>query len=320
MNRMHLYCRVSTDAQVERGALDNQILWSHQTWDQILAKPQYERFSKGEAFVDEGESAYFIPLLQRTAGRRLDTTLQWGDAVLLANGDRGFRRSLDWEVTNANLAQRGILIIPADMPDLDPREPMGKFVCSLRYAAAELESALKSQRIRKGMSVCKARNQCMSDKGRRPGWKIVAVPFQNAGPLVAGQAKYRGRRSTLVWQPNPAEFWILERIYQLRTTANMTWDAISLEIVKLTGDTWWRPEAFPGSLSKVSLNGGRNCRWAYLVWQQFAAAIAAYGKVEQVQSLSRQEMFAADRECQRQPNRGPRKKLLAKIGPDIGVA
>lgn len=319
MNLMHLYCRVSSDGQVQRGSLDNQIVWAQQSWEQILAKPQYARFAKGQLFVDEGESAYFIPLLERTAGRQLDAILQRGDAILLANGDRGFRQALDRHATKAELARRGVFIIMADMADLDPDDPTTELMQSIRVDVAQWESAMKSRRIKNGLGVCKARNQALGrqalrNEARRPGWSLVLVNFPVAGPLAASEGqKHRRRPGRYIWVPNPDEFPILEQIYDLRQQGQ-EWRHICRQIFANTGDDWWYPPVFGNKRSAT--NGGRNCRYAYLTWQKiFLPAIAAYGRVERVQSLSRKELFAADEECQRVPGRGPRKKRMGKIRP-----
>ena len=258
--KMHLYCRVSSDRQVDEGALENQKVWARQLWKSLLASPKWAECLPGEPLDDPGVSAASVPLFERPAGARLNALVVRGDAVLFANGDRGWRNNLDWENTLASFRRRGVKIIMADMPDVDPEQPAGKFACGVRILAAEFESSERAAKVRAGMRVCKERNQKLGRHERRPGWRLTRCHY---GPE---------RKVKHIYVPDPDQFRLLAKIHELRARG-AAWVAIGREVVAMTGDRWWT---------------GRNCHWAH------ALSAIREGQVELVTCRSRDELLQAD--------------------------
>lgn len=85
------------------------------------------------------------PMFEREQGRRLWALAQPGDHIVWAKLDRAFRSVVDGASTLAMLAHKGVFVHSLDL-GLDTSTPIGRCVCSVMLAFAELEREYASER------------------------------------------------------------------------------------------------------------------------------------------------------------------------------
>lgn len=88
-----------------------------------------------------------VPLFEREQGRNLWALAQPGDHIVWAKLDRAFRSVADGATTLAMLAQKGVYVHSLDLR-LDTSTPIGRCVCTVMMAFAELERDYAGTRTR----------------------------------------------------------------------------------------------------------------------------------------------------------------------------
>lgn len=120
-------------------------------------KARFKRISEdepdcvwGETIIDKAVSAYKNPFFKRPGGARLNAMLKKGDIVVFSRVDRAFRNLLDLWRTVEHWKSRGVRFIFCDMP-FDTSTAMGEAFLSFLGTFAQLDSAMKSERIKAGL-------------------------------------------------------------------------------------------------------------------------------------------------------------------------
>lgn len=143
------YERVSSERQYTSG-----LGLEHQT----VANARYANAltgAEGPNYSDPAISAFSIPFAKRQAGKQLLADLQPGDDVVIYRLDRGWRSTMDAIQTIQAIHEKGAyvhLVCEGIRTDTGKgKEWIGMFA-----AIAQLESQIKSQRVREAMKICKA--------------------------------------------------------------------------------------------------------------------------------------------------------------------
>lgn len=156
------YARVSTDRQENSAEAQTA---------RLLAYCEQSGLPFGGLYVDQDQSAYKIPLAKRREGKKLLDALSPGDTLVFTKIDRVFRSMRDQCNTLANWSEQGLKVVILDIP-IQYDEPFGRAMLENMGSHAQLESALKGQRIREVNAYLKANNLPYS--GCRPlGWIVV---------------------------------------------------------------------------------------------------------------------------------------------------
>jgi len=92
-----------------------------------------------------------MPLFERPAGRNILALAQPGDHIVWSKLDRAFRSVVDGASTLAMLAHRGIFVHSLDL-GLDTSTAVGRCVCTVMLAFAELEREYASERTTEALS------------------------------------------------------------------------------------------------------------------------------------------------------------------------
>jgi len=127
------YCRVSTDAQAERGtSLEDQRR-------RVEAVGQYHGVKLDTVYVEQGVSGS-IALGQRPEGFKLMAGARRGDVVVVAKLDRAFRSTLDALAVIEAFRIRGVAIILADI-SVEPltQDGVGRLFFTIMASLAEFE-------------------------------------------------------------------------------------------------------------------------------------------------------------------------------------
>lgn len=180
------YCRVSHEDSTASGlGIAAQVHAITTWWEYARANyPQHQWSTigwKGEKdvgedttdglFIDQSVSAFKFRLVKRPAGARLAALLQPGDLVVFARLDRGFRGVADFAVTVEKWIRQGVLIQFIN-PAVDLTSAYGMAFAQVAAVFAQLESALKSERLKEAQARGRENGQKM---GRHVsfGWKLA---------------------------------------------------------------------------------------------------------------------------------------------------
>lgn len=148
-------------------------------------------------------------LFERPNGRKLLALLQPGDHVVWAKLDRAFRSVIDGASTLAMLATRNVYVHSLDL-GLDTSTAVGRCICTVMLAFAELERSYASQRTREALRV--KRDAGKPWNGKPPvGWRKV------------------GKKKDSYFVPDMEERAQVERLADLRDTG-MAYETIQLEM------------------------------------------------------------------------------------------
>lgn len=110
-------------------------------------------------------------LFERDEGRNLLTLLQPGDHIVWSKLDRAFRSVVDGASTLAMLAARRVYVHSLDL-GLDTSTAIGRCICTVMLAFAELERAYASDRTREVIRVKASQGKPINPKAPI-GWKKV---------------------------------------------------------------------------------------------------------------------------------------------------
>lgn len=92
------------------------------------------------------------PLFKRPIGSTVEGLLRAGDHIVWARLDRAFRSVVDGATTLADLGRRGVFVHSLDL-GLDTSTPVGRCVCTVMLAFAELEREYARARTRDALRV-----------------------------------------------------------------------------------------------------------------------------------------------------------------------
>lgn len=122
--------------------------WAIQGW---IGEKDAGKDTDDGLFVDQSVSAYKVKLVKRPAGERLANLLQPGDLVVFARLDRAFRGVSDFAVTIERWMRRGVLVQFVN-PQVDLTTAYGMAFAQIAAVFAQLESAIKSERMKEAQS------------------------------------------------------------------------------------------------------------------------------------------------------------------------
>lgn len=144
-----LYERVSSDRQYTSG-----LGLEHQT----VANAKYAEAlsgAKAQVYSDPAISAFSVPFAKRPAGKKLLEDLQPGDDVVFYRLDRGWRSTIDAINTIQAIHDKGAYVHLV-CEGIRTDSGKGREWIAMFAAIAQLESQIKSQRVREALKVCKA--------------------------------------------------------------------------------------------------------------------------------------------------------------------
>lgn len=172
--------------------------------------------NEGEAttdgwYVDQSVSAFRTELGLRPAGKRLNALLRPGDHVCFASVDRAIRTIRDFSRTVHRWIERGINVHFVT-PDVDPTSEYGLAFLQMSVIFAELESRLKSRRIRDCFAMMRAQGR-PTGKYRQVGWKKAPVTGQ--------------------WIPDDEERALVYEMKRLREEEHLSWEKIAGRIEQI---------------------------------------------------------------------------------------
>lgn len=148
---IYCYCRVSTEEQKVSGlGIEAQVqtcLRTARTLDGLFSSRRYPQTALPGFFIEEGVSAWKVPLGGRPAGVKLMRVLQPGDHLIIPRLDRAFRSVFDFASTIPDLLERGIHIHFCDQA-IDFNSANGKFLANFLACVAQWESDMRSEYIR----------------------------------------------------------------------------------------------------------------------------------------------------------------------------
>lgn len=156
-------------------------------------------------------SAFTVPFEMRPAGKNLVKKLQPGDHLILDKADRLWRSIEDFCNVMKHFRERNITIHIINFLDgksLQNTSFMGKLTIQLLVLVAEMESAIKSQRTKEGLSYCRSVNGFIGN-------------FAPPGTTKYTYKKDGMTRRALRW--NPTEIAIMEEIVRLRDEEKLPW-------------------------------------------------------------------------------------------------
>ena len=152
------------------------------------------------------------PLFERPSGRNLLTLLQPGDHVVWAKLDRAFRSVLDGVSTLSMLGLRNVFVHSLDL-GLDTSTAIGRCICTVMLAFAELERSYASQRTKDALRV---KRDAGKPSGAKPpiGWHKV------------------GKKRDSYYAPDMEERAQVQAISEMRDTG-LSYESIQLEMLNV---------------------------------------------------------------------------------------
>ena len=167
-----------------RHSTDKQGLTEGAQRDKVMSYIQHHlpEHTSGGWLYDSATSGK-RPLFERDTGRELWALVQPGDHIVWAKLDRAFRSVVDGAGTLAMLAAKGVYVHSLDL-GLDTSTAVGRCVCTVMLAFAELEREYASERTREALHH-KKKKGLPYNAGVPIGWKKVGSG--SAGRFVPDQ-------------------------------------------------------------------------------------------------------------------------------------
>ena len=170
---VHVYVRVSHRSSVESGlGLMAQMSAGTSYTDELIRN--CPSLSRGEAYCDAAVSAYDLPLMKRTDGKRLVDALLPGDHVVFYSMDRAFRNTREMLVTTDEWRQRGITAHFVS-EGFDMSSPEGRLVATVAASLGEMEAALCSSRAKECRTVLAHSGKFAGGSNTPPFWRLHQV-------------------------------------------------------------------------------------------------------------------------------------------------
>ncbi len=190
---------------------------------------------------DKAVSAFKVQLKLRPAGKILHQSLRAGDHIVFAYLDRTWRNTEDCLSTLRLWTERGVTVHIANL-HVNTKTWQGKMLLTVIAACAEMESGMKSERVKEVFAGFKAKGRLAN--GHAPmGFKLVG---KNGVNRVA--------------VPDPETRRIMGEIVQVRDLYKWTWPEISDYIEKLLSEQLGRDYTQPWKKRKWSY---QRCSRAY---------------------------------------------------------
>ena len=188
------------------------------------------------------QSNYKVRLLHRPAGARLAALQQPGDMVVFPRLDRAFRGVSDFAVTVDRWMKAGILIQFVN-PQVDLTTAYGMAFAQIAAVFAQLESAIKSERLKEAQARGRERGQKMG-RFASFGWKQNGWTTR----IVEGVAK-----QVPVMVPDEEERQEIARLVKLRAAGHSfatIAEMLELEAAGRQGRKPWPRAPHPGSVNR----------------------------------------------------------------------
>lgn len=158
----------------------------------------------GERYSDPAISAFSIPFMERPAGKQLIEDLQPGDDVVIYRLDRGWRNTLDAMKTIKVIQDKGAYVhFVCERIRTDTGE--GKEWISLMASIAQLESQMRSNRIKEAMARCRVEGRPTASP--RFGFRTQNLPGRRKKLAVDEKKTLRA-----------AQIWVLKNEIGLSST------------------------------------------------------------------------------------------------------
>ena len=196
-------------------------------------------------------SAYRVQFTHRPAGRKLMDLMKPGDHLILDKPDRIWRSMRDFVNLMHKLENLDITVHIVSFMGISftNSSPAGKFMLQQFVALAELESAVKSERITQALDVNRSRARHASCA--LPGTKLV----------TSKDRKQNGKHyRNLVWDDDERELmdFILNCWHKIYTEKNYNWRESTHEIEE------WLAKREGRDPRKLNDRWHEDKRWAYL--------------------------------------------------------
>jgi DNA invertase Pin-like site-specific DNA recombinase len=237
--------------QLTPGALDNRLhvaysyaRFSHGSQNEVSIKSQNDRCHAyytailepkeviwGQAFADDGVSAFSIPLEQRPGGKEFLQTIKDGDHVIFDHPDRLARKAEEFHKWLSWFDKHDIKYHFLN-PLVDGSTAAGKLLLGIMAIVAEWESRRKSEKSKDRVKYARKHGKPVGPP--RKGCKII---------------RRKGERWE-VWDENARA--IMAEIVRLREEEKLTWDAISIQIDKHLNEVnrWGHPAKYDTAFYK----------------------------------------------------------------------
>jgi DNA invertase Pin-like site-specific DNA recombinase len=158
----------------------------------------------GPVYSDPAISAFSVPFGKRSAGSQLLKDLQPGDDVVIYRLDRGWRNTMDAIKTIEEIQNRGAFVhFVCERIRTDTGQ--GREWISLMASIAQLESQMKSNRIREAMAWCRA-------TGRPTSLPRFGFKTEQVSPV---QKKLAVDKKSML---RAAQIWVMKHEFKLTTT------------------------------------------------------------------------------------------------------
>lgn len=152
------YLRVSTALQAKSGLGLQAQTTAAQSYAKTLTAPWATECHNEKGlpgfFVDDGKSAYSLPLHKRPAGKALLASLQKDDILVVLRLDRLCRSMEDFCSLVKLFEQKGVSLVSLS-PQINMTTANGRALAKLLIVVAEWESAIKSERIKGALAIKK---------------------------------------------------------------------------------------------------------------------------------------------------------------------
>jgi DNA invertase Pin-like site-specific DNA recombinase len=195
-----------------------------------------------------------MPLFERPAGRNILALAQPGDHIVWSKLDRAFRSVVDGASTLAMLAHRGIFVHSLDL-GLDTSTAVGRCVCTVMLAFAELEREYASERTTEALS---AKREAGLPYGRRLpiGWQKVGKKKQSRfEPLIPERAQ---AEQFMEWNMAGLSLETIERRMRgVRRWTGKQWNRNSIRAAIIAARQRF-PKVTPASSRRRSVASGRS--------------------------------------------------------------
>ena len=162
MPKVYGYLRVSHKDQADSG---NSIETQRKIVEDKFAelKRQDSGLEWGQHFCDPAVSAYKKNFFTRPEGCKLNGVLKRGDVIIFSRVDRAFRNLGDLVRTVETWQKHGIRFVFCDYA-IDPETPLGKAFLAMMGIFAQLDSDMKSERIKAGIATKKRLGHVIGSK------------------------------------------------------------------------------------------------------------------------------------------------------------
>jgi putative DNA-invertase from lambdoid prophage Rac len=213
MTLVYGYGRHSTDKQ---GLTEE----AQRTKVEEYIRRQLPNLSYGGWLYDSSTSGS-KPLFDRPSGQQVEKLLRSGDHLVWARLDRAFRSVIDGATTMAELGRRGVFVHSLDL-GLDTSTAVGRCVCTVMLAFAELEREYARARTRDALRV---KREAGLPYGRHTpiGW--TRQGRRQAGRFVPSEEERRQAACIVRFRDEGLSFEaIVERMRELRRPNGRSWN------------------------------------------------------------------------------------------------